>query len=249
MKITKNGFTLIELLVVISIIAVLMAVLMPVLGKARSQARTVMCGSNLGQFSVALRTYAADNNNEYLRHEWLPAEAYPYWFARISPYISVVADNKTSKLMRCPSGLAIKDYGDEFFYGWIGTDYGLQDIFSSNQTGVKTMMIDNIVKPAEFAAFFDFYFGSKVDGQLPAVTGAIYNVKFYLLVDNSMYKPLNPIGKVFRHGDCINAIYLDGHSGKAALRQKVWQDIDSPSSLNYDPSGDSYMNQGKMLNR
>jgi prepilin-type N-terminal cleavage/methylation domain-containing protein len=45
----KEGFTLIELLVVISIIALLMALLLPALELAKSQAKTVICQSNLQQ--------------------------------------------------------------------------------------------------------------------------------------------------------------------------------------------------------
>ena len=51
------GFTLIELLVVIAIIALLMAILMPALSKARDQARTIVCRSNLKQYGIALLTH------------------------------------------------------------------------------------------------------------------------------------------------------------------------------------------------
>ncbi|MFI4910194.1 MAG: type II secretion system protein [Sedimentisphaeraceae bacterium JB056] len=60
----RKGFTLIELLVVISIIALLMAIMMPALGKAKDQAKVVLCGSNQHQILVALSTYTADNSNK-----------------------------------------------------------------------------------------------------------------------------------------------------------------------------------------
>ncbi|MHB9070961.1 MAG: type II secretion system protein [Sedimentisphaerales bacterium] len=53
-----RGFTLVELLVVISIIALLLAVLMPVLGKAREQARMVICKTNLATIGKAEKVYA-----------------------------------------------------------------------------------------------------------------------------------------------------------------------------------------------
>jgi len=56
----KNSFTLIELLVVVAIIAVLISILVPSLKAARSQARAVLCMSDMKQVGLALQFYAED---------------------------------------------------------------------------------------------------------------------------------------------------------------------------------------------
>jgi prepilin-type N-terminal cleavage/methylation domain-containing protein/prepilin-type processing-associated H-X9-DG protein len=61
----KKAFTLIELLVVISVISLLMAVLVPVLAMARQHGKTVLCLSNLRQFTIAADMYTGSNDGYY----------------------------------------------------------------------------------------------------------------------------------------------------------------------------------------
>lgn len=60
----SKGFTLIELLVVIAIIALLLSILMPSLKKVKSQAKIVLCKSNLHQWGLALGGYNTENDNK-----------------------------------------------------------------------------------------------------------------------------------------------------------------------------------------
>jgi prepilin-type processing-associated H-X9-DG protein/prepilin-type N-terminal cleavage/methylation domain-containing protein len=61
-KSDKNGFTAMELLVVISITAFLLSIMVPAMRKARSQAKSVLCFSNLKQISIGFEMYLDDNN-------------------------------------------------------------------------------------------------------------------------------------------------------------------------------------------
>jgi prepilin-type N-terminal cleavage/methylation domain-containing protein len=64
MVVGKRAFTLIELLVVIAVIAVLMGGLMPALRAAREQGRTIRCGANVGNLSMAWLMYQDDNDGQ-----------------------------------------------------------------------------------------------------------------------------------------------------------------------------------------
>ena len=96
---TKKGFTLIELLVVISIIALLLSVMMPALTKAKEQAESVVCRSNLKQWGLCFAMYVVDNEEKFTlsfdpARGWI---SYFDWIGMMEPYF------QDEDLFTCPS--------------------------------------------------------------------------------------------------------------------------------------------------
>jgi prepilin-type N-terminal cleavage/methylation domain-containing protein len=111
----RGGFTLVELLVVISIIALLVSILLPALGRAREQARRVVCAANLNQGMMCIRMYSFEENGR------LPGVWPDYWYKLINLY-SQRAETSVGfgfDWSRCPSakidGLAgLRTYGANY---------------------------------------------------------------------------------------------------------------------------------------
>jgi len=108
-----KGFTLVELLVVIGIIAVLIAILLPALGKARTQANSTKCMSNLRQIGLAHNMYLNDYKGVIVQPVQYDANYNPtsvFWHQRLSEYMnrrsdrgSTLANSQISQVLRgCP---------------------------------------------------------------------------------------------------------------------------------------------------
>lgn len=79
-----RAFTLIELLVVVSIIALLVSILLPALGRAKEQARLVLCKTNLRTIGQAELLYATENDDRLVLMRGDRPENYGfYWAAQL----------------------------------------------------------------------------------------------------------------------------------------------------------------------
>ena len=107
----QEAFTLVELLVVISIIAMLLTILVPSLQRARKQARTVLCKSNLKQWGLMYTMYCDDNRGYFfsgqINGSWTAGANFGrYWRNVMKPY------SHNSAMWLCPETIKPQVNGD-----------------------------------------------------------------------------------------------------------------------------------------
>lgn len=252
----KRGWTLVEVLVVISTLALLLALLMPALATARSQARTLVCRSNLRQLVLANTGYATEHDGFYVPgaadmwdhaglHRWhgIRARRDEAFDPRSGPLVAYLAEGRVKK---CPLGTNFTqsdDWDTSFEKGCGGYGYnltylgsrlwdaGLHGAEAFQQAYARTASVEEVANPGHTLMFADTAMARDGDS----------------LIEYSFAEPPFPVmgGQVmtefymspsihFRHGSRANVGWSDGHVGSQPMAEHDDRNVYGVASSAWD---------------
>lgn len=235
----RNGFTLVELLVVIGIIALLVSILLPALNKARAQANSVKCLSNLKQLGLACTLYMTESkgvlpplqySGKFYDSQWMSG-----MIAR--KFLSPAADGSPTGVLNCPSGVneiitdlyvIPKTQTSDMGYGLFQGSNASQN-YASNY-GVNAWAgsgASNWNSQRPYSEYFPFVFWPNqalvtpaIKPQAPNMLKAKGSTKIPLFFDGLWAHNLEPKRMLLRHGNLkgkveqrqCNMVFVDGHA-------------------------------------
>lgn len=206
-KRSRAGFTLIELLVVVAIIVILIAVLLPSLSKAREQAKTVACLSNLRQCGALFTIYAGENNNNTpVQYQVSPPAGWPYmyWYHAITGTNPSATWDKVdmSKLKSffCASDASIMARGNNPALDTCNgrSSYGINYTGLNAGTGGKGVKMTSIEEPHNMLGVMDA--GVVKDGN-----------SYTFVIPWSDPNQGSPFPRHSNYG-AVNVMWMDGHA-------------------------------------
>jgi prepilin-type N-terminal cleavage/methylation domain-containing protein/prepilin-type processing-associated H-X9-DG protein len=232
----ESGFTLIELLVVIAIIAILASMLLPALAKAKAKGKAIQCVNNLKQVGLAMIMYSDDHDGYIPR-----GNGYP-WFLVYMPYMPEGGrdeDFRQIRIYRC-AAYPNNDSRRRQIITYVINAWkfsGPNDRVGSEQVGPSKLNAFQV--PSETIHLTDNEDGSWrpiVTGYRDALTDRndVWSPSHLPYSETSPVRRLNPERRVAarRHGEGVNAVFLDGHAGYLKARNVVtdlWREVRPPA--------------------
>ncbi len=253
---SRKGFTLIELLVVISIIALLVAILMPALGKAREQAKSAVCLSNLKQWGLIINLYLAESDDKFFTGD----DDQTIWWR--GDWLTVLRDqweDDTRELLLCPKanrpinwddydlGISSSPRHPERAWIWTGTRLSNGDVSADmGSYGINCWVYDwpgsnfkerwwrrssSVSRTSEVPLFGDAMWA----GGEPHFTDAAPEF------DGDWDAGMNHIKRftMSRHNHRVNTLFVDGHADPMVLKKlwnlrwhRAWETGHTPSQWN-----------------
>jgi prepilin-type N-terminal cleavage/methylation domain-containing protein/prepilin-type processing-associated H-X9-DG protein len=223
-SISDSGFTLVEMLVVLSIIALLIAMLVPALRRARSDANTVVCLSNLRQLSNAAELYTAQSQGYFPPAYYNPMT--DFWYLRytrladgqrqISPGILWLGWKRSQLsdllVMQCPS--LASHFGSQTLY--CGYNYNTSYIgHGSLEADPRPSNVSALTAPGQCALFGDggYYGGIDFFMRAPDLLSP------RPVNEDSVSPTMRAAGtQAYRHDGATNVVYCDGHAATVKRR-------------------------------
>ena len=192
--------------------------LLPALNKAKQQAQSINCLSNLKEIMLCYQGYTDDNANWCLRawRDYSSSAATKAQRGLWYGYIIGAAKGNT-KLLHCPSSPVYKPGKEGGTDGWDGQNYGLNVSTFGHKKEVNT------VKESFISSFHKNSTLLTVGDSRPvgvAGPGSIASDSYKLEAWNKPY----PLGNgsaapYFRHNNHTNVGFFDGHAGSLKLQE------------------------------
>lgn len=206
------AFTLVELLVTAGVVLLLIGILLPGLGRAREQARSTLCQSNIRQLAMANGLYAQEFGGVYVPgasaflsnlHRWHGERSTlqePFVSSR-GPLVAYLGPD--GAIRDCPTfrpekrGFETGNGG----YGYNNAYVGVQMTMNPQIRDLAGTVADRIKHPGETVMFTDSAF---VDGQL--IEYSFAEPRFHPLFASRADPSIH-----FRHAQRANVAWCDGH--------------------------------------